>query len=336
MTSDETRRFVVPQDAGLPDGAALEARLTRLRQLLSEQGADAAILTSAPAKRYFAGFRGSTAWVLVTADAQTIHVDSRYTLQAQGECPGYDVRTSPRPLSALMAQLNEGSAQAIALEDRDLDWATLRVLEAGLTELTPRFIPLGETLAALREVKDASELAALRRAVEIADEAWAAVLPHMQVGVTEQAIAARLEFEMRLRGADAAAFDTIIASGWRSALPHGVASEKALEVGDAVVMDFGARYRDYHSDMTRTVFVAEVPPKLREIYDIVLEAQLACEAASAAASPAARAIAWRARSSSATATARPSGTARATASASRSMSRRASPRASRAPCRSGR
>lgn len=122
-------------------------------------------------------------------------------------------------------------------------------------------------------IKDETELGLMRRAAEIADQAFAEVLPLVKPGVAERDLAAELEYRMKRLGAEGPAFETIVASGFRSSLPHGRASEKRIEHGDFVTFDFGAIYRGYCSDMTRTVVVGEPTEKQREIYGIVLEAQ---------------------------------------------------------------
>src|SRR5690606_9309421 len=109
---------------------------------------------------------------------------------------------------------------------------------------------------------------------DIADAAFKHVLDFIKPGVTELEVANELEFFMRKHGATSSSFDTIVASGYRSAMPHGVASEKVIEKGELVTLDFGAYYNGYVSDLTRTVAVGEVSDELKEIYNIVLEAQL--------------------------------------------------------------
>jgi len=127
----------------------------------------------------------------------------------------------------------------------------------------------------LRQLKTPDEIKLITVAVKIADDAFEAVLPHFVPGACERHLAALLEYEMRKRGADKAAFDTIVASGSRSALPHGVASDKLLETGDFVVVDFGAVFRGYNSDMTRTLCMGKASDKQRKVYETVLTAQLA-------------------------------------------------------------
>jgi len=127
----------------------------------------------------------------------------------------------------------------------------------------------------LRSVKTPAEIERISDAAAISDAAYAKILPLVRPGVTEQALAAALEYEMRVLGSERTAFETIVASGPRSALPHGLASGRTLEMGDFVVIDFGAVLEGYHSDMTRTVCVGKASERHREVYDTVLSAQLA-------------------------------------------------------------
>ncbi len=130
-------------------------------------------------------------------------------------------------------------------------------------------------LDALRMMKDETEIVSIKRAVEIADNAFSQILSFIKPGMSEQEVALELEYYMRKLGAEKPAFDTIMASGKRGALPHGRASEKLIEIGDFVTMDFGAVYKGYHSDITRTICMGKATEKQQDIYKIVLAAQLA-------------------------------------------------------------
>ncbi|MDI9498111.1 MAG: aminopeptidase P family protein [Bacillota bacterium] len=251
-------------------------RLAAARAILTRAAVDALLLTSRPSNRYYAGFSGSTSLVLIDAERARIYVDGRYVLQAGEEATGFEVVHAPRPLSSLLDDLSDRGVRRLGVEETDLDLATQRQIEAHGKLGNLELVAAGSLLAEPRMLKDAGEIAAIRRAAAIADEALTRVIPLMQPGVTERQIAARLEYEMRLLGAEEASFQTIVASGVRSALPHGVASMKALEAGDAVVIDFGARYDGYCSDMTRTIFIETAPAALRELYQLVLEAQETC------------------------------------------------------------
>ena len=136
-----------------------------------------------------------------------------------------------------------------------------------------RWVPLGEELSLLRAVKDEGEIEKLARAEQIGDEAFSYILTQIKPGITELEIAAKLEYYMKSHGAQEKGFDTIAASGLHSAMPHAVPSEKVLEKGDFLTLDFGCKYQGYCSDMTRTVVIGKANEKQKEIYKIVLEAQ---------------------------------------------------------------
>jgi Xaa-Pro aminopeptidase len=135
-------------------------------------------------------------------------------------------------------------------------------------------VPLGKDMDALREIKETDEIEKIKNAVRLADLAFAHVLPYIKEGVKELEIAAEIEYFIKKKGARGTSFETIVASGWRSALPHGVASDKKIQKGDPIVLDFGAFLDDYCSDMTRTVFLGEPVQEMKTIYNIVKEAQM--------------------------------------------------------------
>jgi Xaa-Pro aminopeptidase len=141
-------------------------------------------------------------------------------------------------------------------------------------EIESELVPFSGIIEKLRLIKTDAEIKILKVAADIADAAFKHILDFLRPGKTELEVSNELEFFMRRAGATSSSFDTIVASGYRSALPHGVASDKVIEAGDIVTMDYGCYYNGYVSDITRTVAVGEPDAKLKEIYDIVLEAQL--------------------------------------------------------------
>ncbi len=257
--------------------AALDRRFDLFVEQMEAEGQDGVLLTSRQNSRYMAGFTGSTSVILLTRTSKIIFVDSRYTEQAKEQCLGFDVREVPGLFQAAVRAIRELDVKRLGLEEQDITWANLRSLERLLIDMDVELLTASNIFTKLRVVKDDLELNAIKEAVRIADLAWERTLPEIKVGVTEAYVAAYLEHQMRLLGAEGPSFETIIASGYRSAMPHGVASDKVIEYGDTIVMDFGAVYQGYCSDMTRTVFVGAVDPKMEEVYKIVLEANLACE-----------------------------------------------------------
>ncbi|MBZ9749241.1 Xaa-Pro peptidase family protein [Deinococcus sp. HMF7604] len=257
-------------------------QLEQLRAGLSRAGLDGAWLSSPANIRLLSGFSsGADAKLLVTPGGVTLYTDARYEVQAGEETrlPSFIARP-PATLEHAAAQVD---GLRLGFEADHLTVAALDELHAHWPGTTLE--PLGTLLRDIRTVKDAAEIEAIRDAQVLADQVFAEVRPLIRAGVRELDIA--LEIELRLRRAGAAsAFDIIVASGPRGAMPHGVASERVIEDGDLVTVDMGARLRGYNSDMTRTVAVGEPGEDLRRVYRAVLEAE---EAAVQAVRPGVRA-----------------------------------------------
>ncbi len=255
---------------------SIQKRIQRLRDLIAQKGMEAVVLYSRENTRYFTGFTGTESTAVITGEHCYILVDSRYTSQAKEQCVGYSVVDSTlKGLAALSEVLREQKAGTVGVEDEAVPLSVYRRYEANSPDI--KFAPLESALSGLRSQKDADELERIGQAVRIADEAFESILPLIRPGVTEQAMAFELETAMRRLGAEKPSFDTIVASGARGALPHGVASEKEIQAGDGIVFDFGCVYRGYCSDITRTVFVGPPDPELQHIYEVVLSAQEAAE-----------------------------------------------------------
>lgn len=249
----------------------MEKRLAALRALLAEQGLDAVIVTKYVNLHYFSGFRGDDTTLIISADRTLLVTDSRYTEQAKSQAVGFGVVEQKDGLLAKTAELiKELGCKKVGFEGNDLvydRYARLRDLMEGVDFSRPL------KLDALREVKDTAEIACIRKACEIADGAFERALKFIRPGVSELAVAACLENAMRELGSEGPSFKTIVASGLRGAMPHGVASEKLIAEGEFVTMDFGAMYQGYCSDMTRTICVGRADERQRRIYGAVLEAQ---------------------------------------------------------------
>ncbi|EAX47928.1 peptidase M24 [Thermosinus carboxydivorans Nor1] len=247
----------------------MKKRLKRLHNLLRQENVDGVIVTKPENRRYFSGFTGTAGMLLITAEAQWLITDFRYVEQAVQQAQDFEViRHGVSIYETLADLLRPLDLARIGFEADYVTWDVYQALNGSIgTELAPL------RLDGLRMVKDTDELLLLKKAVAIADHAFEHILSFLKPGVSEREIALELEFAMRRQGAEKAAFDIIVASGARSALPHGVASEKLIEAGDLVTLDFGAVYQGYHSDITRTVVVGRASAKQRQIYDIVLAAQ---------------------------------------------------------------
>lgn len=253
-------------------------RVQAARKLLEEKGLDAAFIASPANIRYLSGFAGTDSYLYLSGKKQVILTDSRYTLQAEEEGKDCEVRTikGERVYGVLLKELlEEDKVKRLGFEDGVMTWQLVKKLQeaAGDKWGEERWIPLGEELSLLRAVKDEEEIEKLARAEQIGDEAFSYILTQIKPGITELEIAAKLEYYMKSHGAQEKGFDTIAASGLHSAMPHAVPSEKVLEKGDFLTLDFGCKYQGYCSDMTRTIVIGKAGEKQKEIYKIVLEAQ---------------------------------------------------------------
>jgi Xaa-Pro aminopeptidase len=250
---------------------AVGSHLDRARAYLTTAGVDALLIVKMENRRYVTGFTGSAGLALATPAETLLAVDSRYEEQAIAEAPGCVVLRGGRdPLAALAAALGGYTLHAIGFEAEFVPYAQVTRLREKLAPA--ELVPL-TTVDRLRWVKDAAELAAISRAVAIADAGYTHMLEVLRPGVSEWAAALELEMFMRRAGAERIAFDTVLASGPRSALPHGRATDRVMRGGDFVTLDFGAMCGGYCSDCTRTVVLGDPDEQQRRVYGIVLAAQ---------------------------------------------------------------
>jgi Xaa-Pro aminopeptidase len=247
-------------------------KLEKLRSRFAEHGIDGMLITNSYNRRYMTGFTGTAGVALVGQTKAVFITDFRYVEQAAKQVQGYEI------IQHTGVIVDEVAKQAAALgikklgfEQDDLSYATFKAYEKAVDA---ELIPVSGVVEKLRLIKSDSEIKILKEAAEIADAAFKHILNFIRPGVREIDVANELEFFMRKNGAASSSFDIIVASGYRSALPHGVATDKVIEKGEFVTLDFGAYYKGYCSDITRTVAVGEVSDELKKIYEIVLEAQL--------------------------------------------------------------
>jgi Xaa-Pro aminopeptidase len=248
-------------------------KLERLRGVLQQQGLDALITENQKNRRYISGFTGSTGWVIVTQEEALLVTDFRYVDQAAAEASHFTIVDNERkPVEAIAQALQKLGVKRLAFEKNHISVGVHETWKEAFTGV--ELVPTSGIIEELRMYKDESELDIIREAVRIADAAFTHILSYIRPGVREIDVAMELEFFMRRQGAASSAFDIIVASGVRGSLPHGRASEKVIEAGEMVTLDFGALYKGYNSDITRTVSVGEPHPKMKEIYEIVLRAQV--------------------------------------------------------------
>jgi Xaa-Pro aminopeptidase len=254
------------------------ARRARAQEMLAERGVDAVLITSLVNVRYLTGLASSNAALLLPARGPgVLATDSRYEETARRECPDLELVTE-RFIGPALASL--AVARGLALLGFEAHVMTVEQHEE-LASLdgAPTLVASGRIIEELRMVKDETEIALLARACAITDEALSAALPAISPGRTERGFAVLLERAMVDLGAEAPAFDTIVASGPNGAIPHHVPGDRPFAVGDLITIDCGARYGGYHADMTRTVALGEPAAWQRELYDLVATAQRAGVAA---------------------------------------------------------
>ncbi|MEY9092919.1 M24 family metallopeptidase [Paenibacillus sp. RC84] len=252
-----------------------DKRLERLRRQLTKQGIPAVLVTNAINRRYLTGFTGSAGIVLVTGGRAVLITDFRYMEQAPKEAAGYEVIDHKGKIGrTILDILGKESIKQLGFEENDLTYSAYSGYTGDLQGV--ELIPTGGIVEKLRIVKDESELQIMQEAADLADRTFSYILTRLRTGVTEKQIALEMEIFIRENGGTSSSFDTIVASGERSALPHGVASDRVLQPNEFVKLDFGALYKGYCSDITRTVVLGQPSDRHKEIYGIVLEAQLNC------------------------------------------------------------
>ena len=245
--------------------------LDRIQTYLVQEGYEGIFITSTTNLHYFAGFTGTAGVAFVTPQSAYFFTDSRYTEQAQGQCSGYQVVQYKKPLwEEIKDYVLTSGATSIAIEG---DSMTVDQFGLVVDTFGDAFEFSSVQLQALRAVKRDDELVHMRKAAAIADQAFSHLLKEIKAGMTENQARIILETYMLKGGSQEPSFTTIVASGHRSSMPHGVASDKVIEKGDFVTFDFGAVWQGYHSDMTRTICMGPASDLQKKLYQVVLRAQ---------------------------------------------------------------
>lgn len=267
-------------------------RREKLKKALSSQNVQAVLINSPSNLAYFTGFTGGEAFFIMDLGSGEGYVitDSRYYEQVEMECMGLTLvrqgqRNHVEVIREMLAHMRpEKVDYRIAIEDRLNLGDYLKLVDvSGPAAAFPslhgkdgwNLVICSKEINACRMVKDAGELEKLRRAEAIGDAAFSQILDYIRPGRTEAEIALELEYAMKKEGASGLSFDTIVASGKHSSMPHARVTDRRLERGDFITMDFGCVYQGYCSDMTRTVALGEPSEEMRKVYQIVLEANLA-------------------------------------------------------------
>ncbi|SHH07743.1 M24 family metallopeptidase [Tepidibacter thalassicus] len=249
----------------------MNSRIKNLKNEMKNRDLDAVLIYKPENRRYISGFTGTAGYVLITESKNMFFTDFRYVQQASNQCKGFEILEISRtkPITEYLLDMN---IKKLGFEDDYMDFSTYSKFTNELKDIN--FVPLKGLMLSLRVVKDEEEINTIAKAANIADEAFDHILKFIKPGISEKDIALEIEYFMKKKGASGISFDSIVASGKRSSLPHGVASEKLIEEGDFLTLDFGCIYNGYCSDMTRTIVVGKANDEQKKIYDIVLNAQI--------------------------------------------------------------
>ncbi len=247
----------------------MQDRVDRLLENLHDN--EAVFISSYPNIFYYSGFTSEDAYLFISHNKKYIITDSRYLIQAKEQAKDFEVIDIKNGFEKIFSGANE---KYIGFEDCYMNVREYKKLRTKLAEYQD-FVEMQKIINEPRMIKSSDEIKKIAEAEKIGDEAFSYILDRIKEGRSEREIALEIEFFMKKHGATALSFDTIAASGKRSAMPHGIATDKIIENGDFLTLDFGCIFEGYCSDMTRTVVVGKANDKQREIYDTVLKAQTA-------------------------------------------------------------
>lgn len=249
-------------------------RIDRLRERMAQKNLDALLVTTPENRRYLSGFAGSAGWLVVTARGVALATDGRYWTTVEENCPQLELLKFHAPrdqrLGVVVRPWLNGTRK-LGFESRNLTVADLEDLRGDFEGI--ELEPTQELVEDLRQVKEPEELDKLRHAAAIADRAFQTALKILEPGVRESDLCAELEYQLQKEGARKPSFDSIVASGPNGAYPHAGVTDRPIQEGELITMDFGALCDGYNSDITRTVWLGELPAEQEKIYRTVREAQ---------------------------------------------------------------
>ncbi|MBD1378808.1 M24 family metallopeptidase [Metabacillus arenae] len=248
-------------------------KIEKIRESFEGLGIDGLLITSSYNRRYMTGFTGTAGVAVISKSGAAFITDFRYVQQASKQIEGFNIVQHRGPIVEEIAeQVKHLGINKLGFEQDHVTFSAFAEYKRAFEGV--ELIPVSGAIEKLRLIKTDAEIKILKEAAKVADSAFKHILEFIKPGLKELDVSNELEFYMRKQGAVSSSFDIIVASGHRSALPHGVASDKVIEKGDFVTLDFGAYYNGYCSDITRTISVGEPSEKLKEIYEIVLRAQI--------------------------------------------------------------
>jgi len=252
-------------------------RINKLLEIMKEKEVDGFLVSSESNVTYLSGFTGDSSYLVVSAQGGMFFTDGRYTEQAAKQChDGIEVikwiENKRNGVESYSHAVKSLGIKRLGFEGSAMNFSTYKTLSDGMKDV--EFVSLSNMVESLRMVKDEEEISCLRTACEISDRALELTVPYIKQGVTEMELIARLEFNLKSNGAEGLSFDSMILSGAKTSLLHGKPDAKRLEHGDYILFDFGALYKGYHADISRTFILGEADEKQRELYDIIQRAEM--------------------------------------------------------------
>lgn len=248
-------------------------KLTELQKKLIEENLTGLLVTNKINRRYLCGFTGSNGLLLVTENRSYLFIDGRYTQQAQQQTQGVDIYEIPVGGSLIEVVRPFVKGATLGFEAGTIDYQSFIRFQALMEEVSGRLVATKNLIEELRMRKTPEEIHAIKQAAKIADQTLELILPMIRVGMTERELANEIDYHSKKLGSEGPAFETIVASGVRTALPHAHASNKKIAANELLMIDFGSIYEGYYSDITRTFGFGEVATRIKETYQKVLAAQ---------------------------------------------------------------
>lgn len=248
-------------------------RIQSLIQKFDSLGIEAALVTSKYNRMYLSGFTGSSCILLISPDCRCLLTDFRYLEQAKSQSPDFEIIdfTKKGLINTIKDLVQANRIGRIGFENKQMVVSQYEDYVGQITDC--QWIALQDQIEKIRMIKEPGEIDLIRQASQIGDKAFSHILGVVKQGMTERELALELEFTMKRLGASNLSFDTIVVSGKRSSLPHGMPTDKPIAEGDFVTCDFGCVYKNYCSDMTRTFVMGKASDKQKQLYDTVLQAQ---------------------------------------------------------------
>lgn len=255
-------------------------RIQKLRSVLADKEIDGILISQPHNRFYLSGFKGSAGYLLITTDRLVLVVDFRYIEQAKRQALEYEVFRTVMLTDWFPQLISDLKVKRLGFEAGDITYTFYRQLTETLqkTGSSLQLVPTEGIVETLRAVKETAEIELIQKAIYISDLAIAHISEVIHAGMTELETVWEIEKFMRENGSEAVPFDLIVAAGPNSALPHAQPSERPIKEGEPILFDIGARYENYTSDISRTIFLGEPDAMFRRVYDIVLGAQLAAMA----------------------------------------------------------